>query len=128
MHRIKANRRLFKSMLNEQDRRLNLTAKYIHRLKTQEFRMQDAARLAESKRVDEAMHLRDENGRRMGDMMNSRAAALGEATSARLDRLEKFMYETSGKGTGLSQGWGIFIAVAGLLLTVSIAVAAYVLK
>lgn len=133
------DRRYQNGMRQELDKRLGLTAKYIHRLKTQEFRMQDAARLAESKRIDEQLLLRDHHDREKSEMMakwaESTSTAFSAALSAvqktsneRLDRLEKFMYESSGKQSGLSAGWAIFIAVAGLVIGVGGIVAALVLK
>jgi hypothetical protein len=126
-HLVKGTAEYQDGMRRELDKRLKLTAKYIHRLKTQEFRMQDAARVAESKRIDEQLHLRDAHDREKADMMgkwtDATAAAFSTALNAglktsndRLDRLEKFMYEQSGRGQGLSTSWGVIIAVAGVIL------------
>lgn len=110
-------------MRKELDKRLKLTARYIHRLKTQEFKMQDAARIAESKRIDEQLLLRDQHDREKADMMakwtDSTAMAFSSALSAvqktsneRLDRLEKFMYEQSGKGQGVGNVWAVVLGIA----------------
>lgn len=124
------DRRYQNGMRQELDKRLGLTAKYIHRLKTQEFRMQDAARLAESKRIDEQLLLRDHHDREKSDMMakwtDSTSTAFSAALTAvqktsneRLDRLEKFMYESSGKSSGLSTGWAIFITVTTVVVSIA---------
>ncbi len=117
-------------MRKELDKRLKLTARYIHRLKTQEFRMQDAARLAESKRIDEQLLLRDHHDREKSEMMakwtDTTATAFSAALNAvqktsneRLDRLERFMYESSGKSSGLSSGWAVLITVVTLLISIA---------
>ncbi len=113
---VKATAQYQNGMRRELDKRLTLHADYIHRLKTQEFSMQDAARQAESKRLDEQLRLRDTHDHRLADMINSRSDAAIHIASQRLDRLEKFMYEQSGKGAGLSQSWGILIALAGVAI------------
>lgn len=136
---VKGSAEYQNGLRKELDKRLKLTAKYIHRLKTQEFRMQDAARVAESKRIDEQLLLRDNHDREKSDMMakwtdgtaeafSSALQAVQKTSNERLDRLERFMYESSGKQSGLSTGWGIFIAVAGLLVAIGSVVVVLVLK
>lgn len=99
-------------MRKELDKRLKLVAKYIHRLKTQEFKMQDAARVAESKRIDESLKLRDEHDLRMSNMILARSEATDSAVAQRLDRLEQFMFTQSGKGQGISNIWAVVLGLA----------------
>lgn len=113
---VKGSAQYQNGLRRELDKRLKLTAKYIHRLKTQEFRMQDAARVAESKRIDEQLLLRDQHDRRMGDMILSRSEANDTTFAARLDRLEQFMFTQAGKGAGLSQFWGVIVAAGGIII------------
>ncbi len=121
----KADRRYQNGMRKELDKRLDMHADYIHRLKTQEFLMQDAARYAESRRIDEALRLRDDHDREKANLtarwadstaqtISTTLAAIQATSSSRLDRLEQFMFTQSGKGQGVGTVWAVALGVATL--------------
>jgi hypothetical protein len=125
-----ADQRFETGMRNGMEKLMLFRHKSTHRLKQLENRLQDQMRAAESQRLDQLAALRDRYEARIADMLSSATETNSPLVSAqlvqiqstfneRLRELEQFRYESSGKSSGLSAGWAIFITVTTVLVSIA---------
>ena len=126
----KADQRYESGRRKDLEKQMLFRHKSTHRLKLLENKLQDQMRAAESERINQLASLREVYDTRIANMLSKATETNSELVSSqlvqiqstfneRLRNLEQFRYESSGKSSGLSAGWAIFITVTTVLVSIA---------
>lgn len=96
-------------------------SKYQDAMRMAETKFQDAMRDAETRRQDDLARQKEAFDRMQADLLRIQVATNATTLSERIAELERFRYESSGKGLGVTTVVGYLLAFASLAVAAAVA-------